>query len=72
MTFTFTRKRILISWETPYNYVVYNQIMIRNWKTLKEYSYCVITHTILQEKNLFFLHTKPLKYETHAFQKRNV
>jgi hypothetical protein len=28
-------KRIFMSWETPYNFVVYNQIMIRNVKSLQ-------------------------------------
>jgi hypothetical protein len=54
MILTFTRKRILMSWETPYIFVVYNQIMIRNAKRLQEYTYCVITHTILQEKKFRF------------------
>jgi hypothetical protein len=46
MILSFTRKRILMSWETPYNFVVYNQTMILNAKSLQEHTYCVETHTI--------------------------
>jgi hypothetical protein len=49
----FTRNPHFISCETLCNFVVYNQTVIRNSKSLQEWIYCVVTHTILQEKISF-------------------
>jgi hypothetical protein len=61
-----------MSWETLYNFVVYNQT---NISECEKYTRIDLlrsnTHDITRKKN-GFLHTKPLYYDTHAFQKRNV
>jgi hypothetical protein len=46
-----------MNWETLYNFIVYNQTIIPNAKSIEKYTYCVVTHTISQEKKNGFLHT---------------
>jgi hypothetical protein len=41
-------------WEALYTFVIYKQYMIRNAKSLQEWTSCVVTHTIWQEKISFF------------------
>ena len=61
-----------MSWETLYNFVAYNQTMIHNAKRLQEWTSCVITHTIWQEKKFRFSTYILLKYHTQACYKRDV
>ena len=46
-------KRISMSWETLYNFVLSKQTMIRNEKSLQEWS-CVATHDLRRNKISFF------------------
>ena len=65
-------KRFFISWETLYTNAVYNQIMCRNAKSLKEWRFYVAAQKIWEEKYFVFLHKLHLKYDTQAFHKRDV